>query len=145
MYPGVFDRSEWCRQAYFQSEAVCSEAGVNVLALFGVGDIVTVRQWDDLVAEYGKPNSIGAIAAVPFHFTTIMRDMLSGNQYKVVKIDENVPCFVEDNIRGVIQRKTTRYWLDGVYFNISEEMLTSPFDNDPLVQTASDFSELWGM
>lgn len=80
----------------------------TVPPLFGAGDIVTVRQWEDMAAQYGI-TAAGSIK-VPLSFTTMMRDELCGRQFMVTKTYEIAEGW--------------GYILDGVRrWQISEEML----------------------
>lgn len=83
----------------------------TVPPLFGAGDIVTVRQWEDMEAQYGIVPETGSIK-VPCRFTTAMRNELCGRQFVVTKTYEIAEGW--------------GYILGGVGWKISEEMLERP-------------------
>ena len=83
----------------------------TVPPLFGAGDIVTVRQWEDMEAQYGIIPETGSIN-VPCSFTTMMRDELCGRQFVVTMAYEIAEGW--------------GYILGGVGWKISEEMLERP-------------------
>ena len=62
---------------------------------FNVGDVVVIRDWDDMEAEYGldKTNDIPC----RFTFTTDMK-YLCGTEHVIRRIDDNKKLFFEDDM-----------------------------------------------
>ena len=58
------------------------------MAKYNVGDVLKIRQWDDMVAEYGY-NVEGCVINVPCGFITRMRD-LCGKRFTVQNIDNGI-------------------------------------------------------
>lgn len=92
--------------------------------IFKVGDVVVVRDWDDMESEFGL-NECGDIE-VPFVFTDGMMP-LCGREKEIIDVKVR-----SDGIIG--------YQLDGVSWHISEQMLRPVADSH--VEIKYSFDEL---
>lgn len=90
--------------------------------IFKVGDVVVVRDWDDMESEFGLYKS-GNIK-VPFSFTDTMRP-LCGREIEIIG--------VETRFDGIIS-----YQLGGVSWSISEQMLRPVADSQIEIKYSFD-------
>lgn len=84
--------------------------------LYNVGDFVMIRDWDDMVNEYGAKNSS---IDVPFSFTSPMR-RFCGKEFQIVYIEAG-------EYKG---REASRYHLDGCAGWIFSEEMFEREDNE---------------
>lgn len=79
-----------------------------------VGDVLRIREWDDMVKEFGVD---GSFIKVPFTFTNSMR-YLCGQTFTVYSISRYSGKL--HSVEGIEER-----------FEISAEMLQPPFSEAP--------------
>jgi signal peptidase I len=93
--------------------------------LFHIGDMVTVRKWDDMERQYGV-DEFGDIR-VPLVFVTDMM-YLCGNTYKVYEVRVRN----DYGLNGVYQYLLCEQNGERIPWDISEEMLErpAPFEGD---------------
>ena len=94
------------------------------------GDMVRIRQWEDMEQEFGL-NDRGSIIC-PFHFSVEMKS-LCGEVFRVVKIRGGDLIILEDHEGGVLD------------WNFSAEMLESPDDLELIPFDKSEISVLLGI
>jgi len=90
-----------------------------------IGDIVRVREWDDMAEEYGYLTPSKDVVNVPFHFTQFMR-MYSNNIYQIYDktYDEDYDAnrYTLTDAPGICYH-TSRSYYEVRDWSFSEEML----------------------